>query len=256
MSTINFQKTYSLGNLYESAKSRSVQFLSKYLDYPDLYTFNDLERSITFSSERLIPAVSMNRIPVMLLFSNPHPYSVYQGMFLSPNTKSRENLIWSVLKDAGWINISGQKSTPEEHAKIFLNCEYEGPFDLIFNCYYTFPTFFPEDIAKIFGKEYFKQNIVSESLAEFREIIGKTSAKAVVTFNKGVYNLIAQEPIEKPLERMIGGELIYSQINGFDREIPIYLTFPTGWRYHKEYQQLRRSSLERIKNSILMTMNQ
>jgi hypothetical protein len=198
----------------------------------------------------------MNRIPVMLLFSNPHPYSVYQGMFLSPNTKSRENLIWSVLKDAGWINISGQKSTPEEHAKIFLNCEYEGPFDLIFNCYYTFPTFFPEDIAKIFGKEYFKQNIVSESLAEFREIIGKTSAKAVVTFNKGVYNLIAQEPIEKPLERMIGGELIYSQINGFDREIPIYLTFPTGWRYHKEYQQLRRSSLERIKNSILMTMNQ
>ena len=85
-----------LNEAYESIKERAIQVLDKYLEYPDLITFNDLDRSVTFSTERLIPTTSTNRPRVMLLFSNPHPYSVHQGMFLSPNTKGRENLFWPV----------------------------------------------------------------------------------------------------------------------------------------------------------------
>ncbi|MBN2267755.1 MAG: hypothetical protein JW725_05470, partial [Candidatus Babeliaceae bacterium] len=70
MSGINFQRTYLLGEAYKIIKERANQVLD---GYPDLLTFNDPDRSITFSTERLIPAVSTNRPRVMLLFSNPHP---------------------------------------------------------------------------------------------------------------------------------------------------------------------------------------
>ena len=147
MSDINFQRTYLLNETYKSIKERAIQVLDKYLGYPDLITFNDLDRSVTFSSERLIPTTSTIRPRIMLLFSNPHPHSVYQGMFLSPNTKGRENLFWPVMSDAGWLPISEENRNPKQLADICLKAKYQGPFELIFYCYYAFPTNYPEDIS-------------------------------------------------------------------------------------------------------------
>jgi len=124
MSSINFQRTYLLNETYESIKGRAIQVLDKYLGYPDLITFNDLDRSVSFSSERLIPAVSTNRFRVMLLFSNPHPHSVHQGMFLSPNTKNLENLFWSTMRDAGWLSIAEENRNPNQLADICLEAKY------------------------------------------------------------------------------------------------------------------------------------
>ena len=56
--SINFQRTYLLGEAYESIKERAIHELEKYLGYPDLITFNGLDRSVTFSTERLIPTAS------------------------------------------------------------------------------------------------------------------------------------------------------------------------------------------------------
>jgi hypothetical protein len=75
LSNINFQRTYLLNEEYENIKERATQALDKYRGYPDLITFNDFDRSITFSTERLIPVATTNRPRVMLLFSNPHPQS-------------------------------------------------------------------------------------------------------------------------------------------------------------------------------------
>lgn len=97
MAGINFQKTYQLGDEYTSIKERATQKMHKYLGYPGLIAFNDFDRNITFASERLIPDIVTNRPRIMLLFSNPHPHSVHQGMFLSPNTRGRENLFWPVM---------------------------------------------------------------------------------------------------------------------------------------------------------------
>ena len=105
MSNINFQRTYLLGEAYEKVKGRAIHFLEKYWDSPNIFVFNDAERSVTFTSEKLIPNIFTNRIRVMLLFSNPHPHSIHQGMFLSPNTRGRENLFWPVMKDSGWLSI-------------------------------------------------------------------------------------------------------------------------------------------------------
>jgi hypothetical protein len=229
--------------------------LEKYREYPNLITFNDAERSVTFSTEKLIPIPSTNRLRVMLLFSNPHPHSVHQGMFLSPNTKGQENLFWPVMKDADWLSITEENCNPKQLADICVEAKYQGPFELIFNCYYAFPTNFPEDIKKIFGREYFNQFIEPESKDEFRETIQDTCVDAVVTFNKGIFNLVSKDQIERYIERLIDGELIQSQIKDIDRTIPIFLTFPTGWRYRKQYREFRKASLDKIKTAICSESN-
>jgi hypothetical protein len=133
---------------------------------------------------------------------------------------------------------------------ICVNVKYQGPFELIFYCYYAFPTDYPEDIIEIFGKKYFSQFIEPEEMDEFRKTIHKTSVDAVVTFNKGIFNLVSKDPIDRCLDRLIEGEPIQSQIKSIERCVPVFLTFPTGWRYHKQYRQLRKASLDTIRTAI------
>ena len=251
MSEINFKRTYSLYESYESVKETAASFLSKYLEYPNLFAFNDSGKSLTFSSERLIPKGSSKRRKVMLLFSNPHPHSIHQGMFLSPNTKGNENRFWPTMKNAGWLSFAQDKIGPKQLADLCIKAEYEGPFELIFYCYYAFPTDFPDHIRKIFGKKYFKKIIEPEAINEFDETIGAASVEAVVTFNKEIFNLVSNEKIDRYIERLKEGELIKSQIKNTDRDVPIYITFPTGWRYHKKFKQLRKENLELIKADII-----
>ena len=85
LTTINYQKTYSLGQDYKAIKDRAVKVLGA--GSGDTVDFNDVSREVTFRSERLIPS-HKERPSVILLFSNPHPHSIRQGMFLSPNTKN------------------------------------------------------------------------------------------------------------------------------------------------------------------------
>ena len=255
MSSINFKRTYPLHESFDSIKEHAIQVLDKYRGYPDLLTFNDLESSVTFSSERLIPTASTNRPRVMLLFSNPHPLSVHQGMFLSPNSKGRENLFWPVMEDAGWLPIPKENRNPKQLVDICLKVEYPGPFELIFYCYYAFPTDYPDHIKKIFGREYFSKIIEKEAVDELRNTIEETSVEAVVTFNKGIFNLVSTDLIVRYVKSLIKGTLIQSQIKGIDRYIPIFLTFPTGWRFRKQYMQFRKASLDTIRTAICSGSN-
>ncbi len=115
----------------------------------------------------------------MLLFSNPHPYSVHQGMFLSPNSNGQENLFWPVMEGAGWLPIPAGDRNPKLLADICLNMIYQGPFDFIFYCYYAFPTDFPEHIKRIFGRKYFSQFIEPEAADEFRKVVQEVGVDAV-----------------------------------------------------------------------------
>ena len=250
MSKVNIQRTYSLGTAYESIKERADHKLSKYSYYPDLITFNELDRSVTFISERLFPSGSTNRPRVMLLFSNPHPHSIHRGMFLAPNTNGRESLFWPVMDQAGWLTFDHKPESPQELAEICPRVGYQGRFELIFYCYYAFPTDYPEDIKRIFGKECFNKFIEREAADEFKATIQETPVEAVVVFNKGVFNHVAQAPVDRYIKRLHAGELIRSQIKGIDRTIPVFLTYPTGWRYHRQYMQFRVKNLEKIKTSI------
>ena len=88
------------------------------------------------------------------------------------------------------------------------------------------------------------------------KLFPKSSVEAVVTFNKGIFNLVSKDRIERYVKRLKDGELIQSQINGIDRNVPIFLTFPTGWRYHKEYKKFRKDSLELIRPAICSGINE
>ena len=124
------------------------------------------------------------------------------------------------------------------------------PFEFIFYCYYAYPTDYPEHIKKIFGKEYFSQFIEPEAIDEFKKAIQETSVEAVVTFNKGIFNLVSKDQIECYIKHLMEGELIRSQIKGIDGDVPIFLTFPTGWRYRKGYRRFRKESLDTIRTAI------
>ena len=77
----------------------------------------------------------------------------------------------------------------------------------------------------------------------------------MVTFNKGIINLVAEDQIERYIERLMEGEVIQSQIKGIDKHIPIFLTFPTGWRYRKQYMKFRKASLDTIRRAIYSGSN-
>ncbi len=251
MSGINFQRSYHLGQEYENIKDRASKIVGKYFEDSNLISFDDVEKRVTFTSERLVPVNRTKRPPVMLLFSNPHPHSIKQGMFLSANIKNRENLFWPTMRNARWFSIPEAKRNPEDLRDMFLRVKYPGPFELYFYCYYVFPTLYPDHIARIFGKRFFSQIIEPQANAEFRKTVQEITFEAIVVFNKGIFNLVSDEKIVRYIAQLNKGDLVQGRVRGFDKDIPIFLTHPTGWRYDKEFKTLRETSLEKIKSAIL-----
>jgi len=249
MSSIHFQTTYQLSQQYDSIKSRAPEILG--ITDSSFYSFNDQAKTLTFTSERLIPEVRSGRQRVLLLFSNPHPHSIQQGMFLSPSIKGGKSLFWTGMQDAGWFSLPEDSPAPKRLAEIFLKLEYESPFELLFCCYYSFPTRYPDHIVKLFGKEFFKEVIEPEAREGFLKIMKEESPSAVVTFNKDVFNLVSTQQVGKYIGRLKAGEVIFSQVRGVEREVPIYLTYPTGWRYDSDFWEYRRVSLKKLKNLVL-----
>ena len=140
MSTIHFQTTYHLSHHHDMIKTRAPEILGDFYADTSIYHFNDDEKTLTFASERLIPSVASGRKRALLLCSNPHPRSIQQGMFLSPSVKGRESFFWTGMKDAGWFSLAEERPAPRRMSEIFLKLQYESPFELLFYCYYSFPT--------------------------------------------------------------------------------------------------------------------
>ena len=97
--------------------------------------------------------------------------------------------------------------------------------------------------------------IETEAMDEFRNSVQEKNVEAVVTFNKEIFNLVSKARIEHYVDRLLEGELIQNRIDGIDRHIPIFLTFPTGWRYNRNYRQFRKASLAEIRKTICSGLN-
>jgi hypothetical protein len=78
---------------------------------------------------------------------------------------------------------------------------------------------------------------------------------AVVTFNNGIFNLVSKDYIEHYIDNLKKGEVIQSKLKGIEKNILIFLTFPTGWQYHKQYKQLRKANLGAIRKKIDQNVN-
>ena len=155
------------------------------------------------------------------------------------------------MQDAGWFKLPEVSAIPSRLAEIFLNLEYESPFELLFYCYYSFPTRYPDHLPKLFGKDFFIIVIEPEAKQAFSKIIQNEKPAALVTFNKLIFNLVSTEPVGKYIARLKQGKVIQNVLHGTEEEIPIFLTYPTGWRYDSDFREYRRKSLERIKDLVL-----
>jgi len=251
LSAINSWKTYRLGEEYQDAKPAALRELDEYAKDPCVMAFNDEKKSVQFATELLIPTKQTSRPRIMLLFSNPHPHSIQQGMFLSPNKKKVESSFWSVMKEAGWFELPEQRRSPEVLRDFFLNVKYRGPFELLFCCYYAFPTVMPEQIRKIFGKEFFERHIQEEARTEFAERVRETGIEGIVTFNKSIFNLITGLKLDRYISELKKEKMVEGSVQDTTKTIPVFLTYPTGWRYHQDFKELRAKSLQETKDKLL-----
>jgi hypothetical protein len=240
-----------LGEQYLDIKGRALEILGEYAKDPCVMVFNAEEKKVQFKTELLIPKKRTSKPRIMLLFSNPHPHSIQQGMFLSPNTQKGENLFWPIMEQAGWFELPEQRSSPEELRDAFLGVKYSAPFELLFCCYYAFPTPMPEQIKEIFGKEFFDRHIQEEARTEFAERVRETSIEGIVTFNKSIFNLTTGQKLERYISELKKGAMVDGSVHDNTKSIPVFLTYPTGWRYHPDYKELRVKNLKQIKDRIV-----
>ena len=243
---INFNGSYDLDGEFQDVRERAGSILGEFIGEQEPIFFSESEKKVHFLSEQLIPEELESHPNIMFLFSNPHPHSIRQGMFLSPNTQNIENPFWRFMEESGWFLVPKERPIADERRDIFLQRKYSSDFSFIFHCYYEFPTCYPNHIKKIFGTKFFKEKIKPIAEKQFLKTLSETKTQAVLTFNKDVYNLIAFKKVKTYTQELHDGRIISSQIKGCERNIPVFLTYPTGWRFHKNIRELRRRNLSSI----------
>lgn len=70
--------------------------------------------------------------------------------------------------------------------------------------------------------------IYQNSKEESSNTLRKTKAEAVLAFNKCVFNLVSETPIDMYINTLFNGELIESKVKMAKKENLIFLTRPTG----------------------------
>ena len=102
--------------------------------------FNDVESSIHYITERICPRKIEKRIPVVLLFSNPHPNSLQEGIFLAGVSR-----FWKVMQESKIIKFKENIKNPTRLTmEQLLSLDYKSDFAFYFYCFFDFPSKFPD----------------------------------------------------------------------------------------------------------------
>lgn len=170
----------------------------RYAGLKELCKFYPEENRVEYYTERIHPAHSEHptRIPLLFLFSNPHPSSVRRGLFLSgPHSRA----FWQRLFESdyfqlptGEINLKWQDgSTSELLGQLMLEGKYKSKFLLYFHCLWSIPTNQVADLKRLFAsKPMLWGKIKKDSLIELRELIAHEQIKQVVVFTGEIFHLI------------------------------------------------------------------
>lgn len=224
-------------NNYYGVKSRIQENLS---DFPDLYGFDDTNNQVKYKTEGpLIPADN-GKMPVLILLSNPHPHSVRQGMILSPNRAGIENPFWSTMRQSGFFTDKG-----EINAAAMMQNHYESPFRFFMAVLLPFPSDDPADLKQIFGhREYNK--MLREGQESIKTLILDYGIRHIVCFSKLPYNAVSSGKSPKSYTTVLqNGDMILSS-SWCAKDVKAFLTFPTGWRFIKNFREAKASSLRDI----------
>lgn len=212
--------------------------------WQEVISFNDQNLDIHFKTEGPLIPEDNGKIPILILLSNPHPHSVKQGMFLSPNRIGRFNPFWSTLRESGHFRALSDIS-----AKTMITNQYDSPFRIFMAVLIAFPSNDPKDLSYIFGRSI-SCEMVKTGCRSLEALVTGNSIKHVICFGRLQYDAIAQCPASdgytSVLER---GGLIRSKVR-FALDADVYLTFPTGWRFLKENKFSKTEHLRGIFNPI------
>lgn len=213
-----------------------------------VYKLNPKDRSITFQSECLIPRNDKKRPRVLLLFSNAHPESIRNGMFHT--AEGGIAALWTDLCLAslfsGECSIIGNAEQLRGHC---LRVEYEGPFAFGLACYWLFPTFDPSHLRALFRRAMEPPGF-DQPKRRFDRLLREWKPKAVISFNKKVFEEFAGARTTGNIIERLRTDLIRYDYGLGDLAVPIFATYPAGWRFDADASRLRQESLKRIATAI------
>lgn len=150
-----------------------------------------------FLTESIQPTINAEeRSKVMLLFSNPHPDSVKQGLFMS---EPRSRGFWDILSNSLQPKMNHEfrwdSSGINETVSILTNGNYEGPL-MFFECLYQLPSRSPKDLRELFDRKTddFQTYIHKPALQRIGSIINKYNISVVLVFTQETYDSVVCKP--------------------------------------------------------------
>jgi len=242
--SIIYDETLKLKTNYDDIKSNIQQKLQ---DYIDLYKFDDISRQIQYPTEGPLVPNNNGKIPILILLSNPHPHSVRQGMFLSPNRAGKENPFWNTLRGIGYFKHADQ-ITPS----LMIENRYDSPFRIFIAVLLSFPSNFPHELPEIFGMEEYRKMIIAGK-AKIEALLTEHDIKNVICFGKTQYDIMASFASPDQYTNILRQGNIIKSNSSFSHSTSIFLTYPTGWRYDVDSQNMKCENLKQIMKIILNT---
>jgi len=218
MKRIVIRRRLRLGSRFAEVRSK-IETDRKYAGLRKLCTFNPEENELVYRSEEIHPNRSEHpkRIPVMFLFSNPHPDSVALGLFLSePHSRT----FWQRLSEIdkshlqfppGAVNLERWHESIPKLGEIMLKGDYESPFLLYFHCLYPIPTSKPEDLRGLFrsAPQIWKEIEISAN-QELAKLTKDEEIKHIVVFSAGVFRIITKTKVKGWRDKAVADEFLKS----------------------------------------------
>jgi hypothetical protein len=238
--SIIHENILTIGKDYHLVKFNIQEKLN---EWSDLYVFNDAHNQIKYKTEGPLIPEDNGKIPILILLSNPHPHSVKQGMFLSPNRIGRENPFWDTLKGTGYFNFDGKID-----AAVMVKNKYQSPFRFFMAVLLPFPSEDPKDLITILGN-YEYDKIFKIAVTNINNLICTHQIKSVICFGKLQYDSLCQRKCPTNYTSILKqGNIITKYISSLN-SYNLFLTYPTGWRFIKDFNRYKIDSLRQILNN-------
>jgi len=226
---------------YYQAK-RKIQ--EKLHEWPELFSFDDDHQQVRYETEGPLVPDDNSKAPVLILLSNPHPHSVKQGMFLSPNRSGRENPFWETLRGTGFFQQSGRIT-----AETMIKNMYRSLFRFFMAVLLPFPSEDPSHLKDILGSSSYKKMLINGRLA-VSSLVKNNNIKHIICFGRLQYDSLSLKGSPDSYTSLLSrGETIRDSI-ATAAGANIYLTYPTGWRFVNNHKILKFESLKNILSEI------
>jgi hypothetical protein len=256
MRPIITSRRLKLGGAFADIRNK-IETDSKYAGLKKLCRFSSEKNELVYCTEKIYPKRSEHtkRIPVLFLFSNPHPDSVACGLFLSePHSRTFWQRLSEIKKNylqfpLGAVNLERWDESIPRLREIMLKGDYKSPFLLYFHCLYPIPTRQLRDLKSLLNSKPQLWAVVERSgMEELDRLVKSEQIKHIVVFSKEVFRVITKTEVKGWGKK----DAIHEFLKSGDKEkywgvdsdgVYIYLSLHTrakDWKDDKEQRYFTR----------------